>query len=529
MQRVTTIVVFLVSVILVIVLFQLGTQSVEISKEAKSAPVVVVKTAAYKVIESTRDSTHQVAHHKTIQRDAYDDEIFAMNEDANLTFSSSFSPGVVSPGKAEKYHTKIDSGYAIHLADNTSVVTPAIYENKLYVSGGFGSKSYYCFNANDGGLVWAVNLSDDGPSSAVFGDSTVVFNTESCTIFALNSRTGKMLWSAWLGDPLMTTPTVANGKVFTSYPALTLMSQSKSNYKHAKPSHAFACFNLHTGKVLWQKWLDADVMTSPVAYGNSVYLTTFAGTVYKMSQKTGKIEAAAHIRATSIPSIYNGKIYITKRADKKDKVCESIAVLDADDLTKLNEFHVVEAPYLDQNVQNTSVLKDKAMAMDAGNGFVSGAPEISGYKLAQENIGYSNVSSLQSFQGSSLFVRNGHLFNCMGNTIYCLDPRTGKEEWQYRIEGAMEKEGGYLCTAPIAAGDYLVTVTLSGKVKVLDLESGKVVKELDVKSPVRTQPIVDKGRIYVSTALGSLVCFNTGNEQIDGWPMLMMNSQHAVN
>jgi hypothetical protein len=40
----------------------------------------------------------------------------------------------------------------------------------------------------------------------------------SCTIFAPESKTGKRLWSYFLGDPLTSTPTIGNGMVFTSDP-----------------------------------------------------------------------------------------------------------------------------------------------------------------------------------------------------------------------------------------------------------------------------------------------------------------------
>jgi outer membrane protein assembly factor BamB len=310
---------------------------------------------------------------------------------------------------------------------------------------------------------------------------------------------------------------------------MTLTPEMRSKYPQALPSHALACFDLHTGKVLWQKWLDGDILTSPVAHEGSVYLTTFSGTVMKLSQKSGEIQAATHLRATSIPSVDKDGIYITKRSDKDGKVCESIAMLDLKSLEKISEFNSVEAPYLDQKVQSRSLLKDKAMKMDAGNGFGGGAPEVSGYRRAEFNIGYSNVSSLQSFQGSSLFTRNGRVYNCMGNRVYCVDPKTKKTDWDHSIDGNMTEEGGYLATAPIAAGDYLITVTLSGTVKILDMKSGKTIKEIATNHQVRTQPIVYKGRIYVPTTEGSLVCIDTGDKKIDGWPMMMMNSQHIVN
>ena len=47
-------------------------------------------------------------------------------------------------------------------------------------------------------------------------DDVVVFNTESCTLFSLDANTGKHLWSYYLGDPLTSTPTIGNGRVYTS-------------------------------------------------------------------------------------------------------------------------------------------------------------------------------------------------------------------------------------------------------------------------------------------------------------------------
>src|SRR5262249_54944072 len=154
-------------------------------------------------------------------------------------------------------------------------------------------------------FVWGMNLDDDGPTSAVCADDIVVFNTESCTIFALDARTGKNLWSHFLGDPLTSTPTIANGMVFTSYPAnggggggmgpgglnnyrgrgqkpqrsgdqkKKSTDQGKGKGQPPQPqgqakqrpgaSHVMICLELKTGKIFWQKWIDSDVMSAPVA------------------------------------------------------------------------------------------------------------------------------------------------------------------------------------------------------------------------------------------------------------------------
>ena len=172
-----------------------------------------------------------------------------------------------------------------------------MYKGRIYVSGGFKSKQFYAFNATTGRLDWGVNLGDDGPSAPACDDDVCVFNTESCTLFSLDAKTGKKLWSWYLGDPQLSAPTVAHGRVFSAYPA------KWTNKKPPRATHVLGAFDLRTGKVLWQRWIDGDVMSAPVAAGKELYVTSFAGTVYKFDQSSGKILSAERARATSAPLI----------------------------------------------------------------------------------------------------------------------------------------------------------------------------------------------------------------------------------
>ena len=126
-----------------------------------------------------------------------------MNEEGSLKHAKTFKSGHVTPTDLINYITHTENGFVIQLPSYTNVPTPTIAEGKLLVSGGFGSVDFYSFDSQDGELNWAIELADDGPSSAVVEDDIVVFNTESCTIFAVSLKTGEMLWSYWLGDPLM--------------------------------------------------------------------------------------------------------------------------------------------------------------------------------------------------------------------------------------------------------------------------------------------------------------------------------------
>src|SRR5262245_55469411 len=261
------------------------------------------------------------------------------NSDKFAAPPTQFRQGHVNPRKLdEKAIAKTTSGFEISLPSKAPIPTPTVYKDKLLVSGGFHSKEFYCFDAVTGKFIWGIDLDDDGPTAAVCDDGIGVFNTESCTLFAVDVNTGKHLWSYWLGDPLTSTPTIANGKVFTSYPARggggqQQMQQGPANQNAAqapnppapkKPadpvkakahppcSHVLAAFDLKTGKILWQRWIDSDVMSAPVAVDKELYATSFGGTVYKFNQDDGTLLSATKSRATSAPVVVGNNVYLTK-------------------------------------------------------------------------------------------------------------------------------------------------------------------------------------------------------------------------
>ena len=477
-------------------------------------------------------------------------QVREMNSDKFAAPPTQFRTGHVTAKQLDaKAVTKTDAGFTIKLPSGAPIPTPTIYKGKIFVSGGFSTKEYFCFDAVTGKFEWGMDLDDDGPTSAVCGDDIIVFNTESCTIFALDMKTGKNLWSYFLGDPLTSTPTIANGKVFTSYPAnggggggaQNIPAIGKPNPK-GKPkegpaqakqrpnaSHVFICLELKTGKILWQKWIDSDVMSAPVAVDEEVYATSFAGTVYKFKQKDGDIVSAQRSRATSAPVIVGNNIYWTQRADrgKDEKVSEEIAGNDRDKGTQTFAAQKREAKYLDGDVQAKAMIGTKGLALDAGNGFGGGAPAAANPKAAKANIGQGNVSTMQAFQGSRILNCNGANYNCMGDELCSTDPKDGKLRWKVKIKGDLAKQGGHLAAPPAAAGGQLFLATVEGEILQVDPDKGTTTKTYKVGSAIRSQPAIEGGRIYVGTQDGKLVCINTGDERFTGWYTWGANMAHT--
>jgi outer membrane protein assembly factor BamB len=430
---------------------------------------------------------------------------------------------------------KTAHGFEVQFGNHSPVSTPAVYDGKVYTSGGFNSREFYAFDAQSGAGSWALDLSDDGPSASACAEGVCVFNTESCTVFAVEAKTGKQKWAWFLGDPQTSSPTIAGGRVFTSYPA---GAATRGKTRPPTASHVLAAFDLQSGQVAWQVWLDADVISSPVAVGEFVYVSTFNGTVIKLEQATGKIRYATKARATSAPVVEFvaglESMYYTSRADAPaiatptsrttrppaaTPVKEQIVRTDHNDPETRYKTEPKKADYLDGDIQDKSALKGKASSHDAGNGFAGGAPAAANAKAAQGMVGQSNVATIQQFQGSRILHMAALNVNTMGDEIIGTNPEDGKQLWSRKLEGNATQAGGFLGTPPLAAGRHVIVATLKGQILEIDPQTGKIENTFDAGGAVRAQPAVVDGWIYAGTEDGRLVAIDTGDKTLTGWSM----------
>jgi outer membrane protein assembly factor BamB len=458
------------------------------------------------------------------------DEIAYLNQPQTIPFNDNeFLDGYTQRIKPNCRLEKRHNGFAIHFKEfiRSMITTPTFYKGYIYTSAGFSARSFYSIHAATGKVKWAVNLSDDGPSAPLVTDSLLIFNTESCTIFALNRFTGKQVWAKWVGDPLLTHPATDGKLVFTAYPGLAMLRDTTvtERFKHLKPSHAFAALDVQTGAVVWQRWLDGDIMTTPIVQGNDIFLTTFSGSLYQLSKKDGKIRQAAKIKATSLPTIDGDRIYTTQRRDVDGEVYEALISLRKRDYKDVQTLAMRAAPYLDAAVQSQSKFKQACEVMDSINGFLL-VPDASGWRKAEQLIGVSNVASMQSFVGSTVVVDDDRLYTCMGDSMLCFDKTTHERLWSYAISGDLEKEGGHLATLPMVLEKYVLTATVDGEVLFLDKRNGKLVQSYHANASVRCQPILVHGKIFAPTTEGGLVCIDTKKKDLEGWTMFLKNNAH---
>src|SRR5262249_34069138 len=150
----------------------------------------------------------------------------------------------------------------------------------------------------------------------------------------------------------------------------------------------------------WQRWIDGDAISAPVAAGDEVVVATFTGTVFRFKQESGELLSAIRARATSAPVVLGDKMHFSQRAESSGDAQEGLCMWENSGARYGNRFAAKAARYLDAGVQDKADLKMQGAKLDAGNGFAAGAPSSANAQQAAANVGQASVATLQSFQGS---------------------------------------------------------------------------------------------------------------------------------
>lgn len=399
------------------------------------------------------------------------------------------------------------TGYRVALAGERPLATPAVDRGRVYLGGGFGSREFYCLDAGSGEAIWALRTSDDGPTAAVVCEGKVAFNTESCTLFVVDADTGEHVWSAWLGDPLMSQPAAHDGAVCTAYP-------------HADGQHRLAAFGLHDGALRWEQPIGGDVISAPVIHRGAVYVTTFDGTVSRFRLRDGARLWDQPVRATSAPWVDGDAVHVSRRAGEAGAPPEEgFSSLAVGGWVKSAMRAASEAAYLVGEVQARSAYGAASLHSDTLVGFGHGAPAHAKTAAAATHVGHGTVRGLWEYQGSRPLVVGERTFATKGTALTATDARSGAELWTIPLPGNQQYLGGHLGSPPAYAAGRLVLGTATGEVLVVDAASGEVVVRDSLREQIRFQPALVGGWAYFGTVSGTLVALDLGDPSLDGWTM----------
>jgi outer membrane protein assembly factor BamB len=417
-------------------------------------------------------------------------------------------------------------GWKVSLPGRHSLATPAVVNGRVFLGGGFGSFDFYAFDADDGRLAWQYQTSDDGPTAAVVDDDHVAFNTESCELEVLTVD-GSPVWKKWLGDPLMSMPAVARGRVYMAYP------DSKGDRRHY-----LACFDLRTGHEYWKQPIAGEVITAPVLAGEHIHFATLEGTLYRLRQDDGQVEWMESRNATSSPVVWQGECYFSQRKEVEEGNPAHKGVSQTEHLGswKMKEATFRHYPdtsrkadYLDHAKRmSRSQVYQASTTKDSSVGFSQAKGDAKMYQ-AIKNLGKGHVHAIWAYQGSKPFISKARLFAAQGDTVSSADPRSDQVLWKKTIGGTPGDDTELLdspLTPPAIANGKLFFGSVTGEIHCLCANSGAELWSVAIGEPVIFQPAVAGGKIYVGTDSGSLICFETSDPNDDGWLMWGADGSH---
>ncbi len=341
-------------------------------------------------------------------------------------------------------HPRIDEtkdGYVAVLPGANNVATPAYHRGRIY-TGGYGTYELHSINAETGESAWSLRLSDDGPTDPSCRDGICVFNTFSCTTFAVDAETGRELWSWYLGSPQLATPVVAGNVVYASYPDGT---------GPADTGYAIAAMDLKTGKHLWRRYIDGEVNSTPVAHGDSVYLATKVGTLYELAAKDGAVRNARRNRIASPPVLASSGILY----GRAEQPAAADIIVAAETLFP----HLEAAPAAREPIpQRPRPLVADSRLVTVDGETVVARDQKTGAKLWHKALPSDRAADISA---PLLYAGGSVLLATQSGSVLRLNAETGAVEDGFSL-------GNPIASQPIAVGGWIYAGTHNGRVVAFD-------------------------------------------------------------
>jgi outer membrane protein assembly factor BamB len=245
-----------------------------------------------------------------------------------------------------------------------------------------------------------------------------------------------------------------------------------------------SAYTIASGREVWTRSVDGELLAAPVVEGGAVYFATITGRVYRMETKTGRTAWSKPLRATTAPWVSNGRLFLSRRAGGR----EVQVVVAAETGQLVAEGRSAPAPWLD----------DVPRSLD-------------------------DWKKVWAFEGSRPAILDGVRYVAMGGVVEASDPLSGDVYWSRRHAGRVQARS--LGTVALA-GPELVLSTRNGELYGLDVDTGYTLFAYGLGHAVAAEPIVARGWIYTATVDGRVIALQVGDPSVDGWHMFGGNPRH---
>jgi outer membrane protein assembly factor BamB len=380
-----------------------------------------------------------------------------------------------------RYFKETETGFELDFESEDMMYTPMVIDGKLFTSHGFYTNDFSCFDAETGEMLWTTELGEGGASPAAYYDGYVLLITESCSFYLIDAENGQLAWSKWLAPYVICTPSASDGKIYVVYENDATGFGTESS---VGKQFVMACFDIKTGDIEWQRWIDGEGLGTPVIAGDKVYLSTHAGRLYVFDKLEGEVLFDKDIEACSAPTVTNEYVFVSQRVEEN-----------AQALCVINQ-------------------KDWSFKMLSKNGKY----------LPGEFDRMGHMKYMIPYEGSRALIKDEVAYYTVDNVLYARS-LSGKLIWQKGITSAPDSVQFGITSMPIPCGKNIMVATYDGRILTFNTKNGDLENTIRVGESMSNQPVLAGGAVYTGS-VGKVHMFDTKEKDHDNWLMWNGDSEH---
>jgi outer membrane protein assembly factor BamB len=339
-------------------------------------------------------------------------------------------------------------------SDQYILAEPIVVDGVVYTMDAQSTIS--AFRANDGELLWQVDIEDEDDEEERYFGGGVSYNngrlfvaTGFAEIFALNAADGAVIWKQRVSGPSRAAPTVSAGRVF----AITIDNQV----------HALA---EDDGRSLWTHNGISEVAgilgsASPAVAGRTVIIPYSSGEIYAALAETG-------------------------RTLWEDSLSSPVGV---DPLGALA--HVRGLPVIDREI---------VLAISHAGTMIA-ADLLRGRRIWEQDLGGIHRPWAA---GPYIYVLTNN------GEVACVERRSGRVRWIRalpRWEDEDDEDDPVVWAGPVLAGDRLIVASSHGEAWTMSPYTGDGLGRLEMPEGIPVAPVVADETVYFLTNDAELIAY----------------------
>jgi len=316
--------------------------------------------------------------------------------------------------------------------------------------------------------LWARGLGGYVEYPPSYCDGMLYVNTFKGRTYAIDARTGRVIWIRQGQGPKPSTPAIAGPRLIVSSTDGTVTAFDRKN-----------------GHMLWRLSTNAKVESSPLAIDNTAYFGVTDGRLFAVDTRTGKVRWAYDTggRINSSPSIWGNRICITTYAG-------SVFCLNRLNGHKLWDRYISRDFARDESFYASASTDGQRLFTISRSGKVLALRATNGQTLWTHDLNTTGYSTPAVAHGR-VYVGD---FNGL---LHAYNAATGQEIWHRYV-------GGRILGPAVVVGKLVFFSTLEQKTYAARVSDGRVVWQVGMG---KYSPGIATDQHYYFTLNGILVAY----------------------